>query len=126
MKDSRLSARTAKSWRGSRPRNSTKQQPPSRAKENKMEEDKASLNLGESVPCERKIVRLPPQVVCELAYERREVSDNLAKLKKAIDANPDCVSEHHKELWRKQAKAMQEYVDVLGERIKDLIDNDKE
>lgn len=27
------------------------------------------------------------------------------------------------ELWRKQAKAMQEYVDVLGERIKDLIDN---
>lgn len=91
-----------------------------------MEEDKASLNLGESVPCERKIVRLPPQVVCELAYERREVSDNLAKLKKAIDANPDCVSEHHKELWRKQAKAMQEYVDVLGERIKDLIDNDKE
>lgn len=86
-------------------------------------EEEAKLNLGDAVACERKIVRLPPQVVCELAYERREVSDNLAKLKKAIDANPEAVSAHHKELWRKQAKAMQEYVDVLGERIKDLIDN---
>lgn len=88
-----------------------------------MKEEKANLNLDQAVPCERKIVRLPPEVVCELAYERREVSINLAKLNKAIEANPDCVSEHHKELWRKQAKAMQEYVDVLGERIKDLIDN---
>ena len=92
-----------------------------------MEEEKAGLNI-QNAPLEYKLerVRLPPEVVCELAYERREVSNNLAKLKKAIDANPDCVSEHHKELWRKQAKAMQEYVDVLGERIKDLIDNDKE
>lgn len=88
-----------------------------------MEEEKANMNLDQAVPCERKIVRLPPEVVCELAYERRQVSINLAKLNKAIGNNPDCVSEHHKELWRKQAKAMQEYVDVLGERIKDLIDN---
>lgn len=88
-----------------------------------MENEKANLILDQAVPCELKIVRLPPQVVCELAYERREVSSNLEKLNKAIDANPDCVSAHHKELWRKQAKAMQEYVDVLGERIKDLIDN---
>ena len=86
-------------------------------------EEEANLNLDKAVACERKVVRLPPQVVCELSYERRDVADNLAKLKKAIDANPDCVSEHHKELWRKQAKAMQEYVDVLGELIKDLIDN---
>lgn len=86
-------------------------------------EEKANLNIQDAVSCERKIVRLPPQVVCELAFERRDVADDLAKLKKAIDANPDCVSEHLKELWRKQAKAMQEYVDVLGERIKDLIDN---
>lgn len=62
-------------------------------------------------------------VVCELSYERREVAGALAKLKKAIEADPQAVSSHHKELWRKQAKAMQEYVDVLGERIKDLIDN---
>lgn len=62
-------------------------------------------------------------VVCELSYERREVSNLLAKLNNAIEADPAAVSTHHKELWRKQAKAMQEYVDVLGERIKDLIDN---
>lgn len=60
-------------------------------------------------------------VVCKISYERREVAYNLNKLKDAIKANPDFVSEKHKELWKKQAKAMQEYVDVLGERIKDLI-----
>ena len=70
-----------------------------------------------------KAPRTNSDVVCEIAYERREVSSLLAKLNKAIEADPDCVSEHHKELWRKQAKAMQEYVDVLSERIKDLIDN---
>ena len=69
------------------------------------------------------IPRTNYDVVCELSYERREVSSLLAKLNKAIEANPEAVSAHHKELWRKQAKAMQEYVDVLGERIKDLIDN---
>ena len=67
--------------------------------------------------------RLTTDVVCELSYERREVSNLLAKLNKAIEADSEAVSAHHKELWRKQAKAMQEYVDVLGERIKDLIDN---
>lgn len=69
------------------------------------------------------IPRTKSDVVCELAYERREVSLLLAKLNKAIEANPEAVSAHHKDLWQKQAKAMQEYVDVLGERIKDLIDN---
>lgn len=67
--------------------------------------------------------RLTIDVVCELSYERREVSENLFRLNQAMEANPEAVSEHHKELWSKQAKAMQEYVDVLGERIKDLIDN---
>lgn len=71
----------------------------------------------------RPIPRTSSDVVCELSYERREVASNLAKLNKAIEADPEAVSEHHKELWRRQAKAMQEYVDVLGERIKDLIDN---
>lgn len=62
-------------------------------------------------------------VICELAYERREISNNLDRLNRAIEKDLEAVSAHHKELWRKQAKAMQEYVDVLGERIKDLIDN---
>ncbi|WP_295051640.1 hypothetical protein [uncultured Fibrobacter sp.] len=68
-------------------------------------------------------VRSNTMVVCELAYERDTTSQMLTKLKKAIEADPKAVSAHHKDLWRKQAKAMQEYVDVLGERIKDLIDN---
>ena len=89
-------------------------------------ENEALMNLDKMVACERARPRPTSDVVCELAYERREVSNNLAKLNKAIEADPEAVSEHHKELWRKQAKAMQEYVDVLGERIKDLIDNDKE
>ena len=33
------------------------------------------------------------------------------------------VSDHHKDLWRKQAEAMRTYKEVLGERIKDSIDN---
>ena len=61
--------------------------------------------------------------ICRLSNERREVFYNIERLNKAIEADPEAVSAHHKELWRKQAKAMQEYVDVLGERIKDLIDN---
>lgn len=68
--------------------------------------------------------RTNSNVVRELAYERRDVVAHLARLNNAIEANPEAVSEHHKELWRKQAKAMKEYADVLGERIKDLIDND--
>ena len=73
--------------------------------------------------CIRDIPRTNSDVICEVAVERREVSWRLERLKKAIEADPEAVSAHHKELWRKQAKAMQEYVDVLGERIKDLIDN---
>ena len=84
--------------------------------------EEVKLKMEQARTCERAIPRSTSSVVCELAYERREVASNLEKLNNAIDANPDGVSAHHKELWRKQAKAMQEYVDVLGERIKDLID----
>lgn len=76
--------------------------------------------------CISPIPRTNSDVICELSVERREVSWRLGKLKKAIEANPQVVSEHHKQLWRSQADAMQAYADVLGERIKDLIDNDKE
>lgn len=69
------------------------------------------------------IHRTNSEVICDLGIERREVSWKLEKLNKAIEADSEAVSAHHKELWRKQAKAMKEYVDVLGERIKDLIDN---
>lgn len=73
-------------------------------------------------PVMSKVLRSNSDAVMELAFERREVSDKLARLNKVITMNPEAVSEHHKELWRKQAEAMQAYKDVLGERIKDLID----
>lgn len=59
----------------------------------------------------------------ELAYERNQISDRLARLERAITVNPEGVSDRHKALWRKQAEAMRTYKQVLGERIKDLIDN---
>lgn len=78
------------------------------------------------VPMSKTLERIPrstSDVIVELAIERREISDRLDKLQKAINANPPTVSDNHKELWRKQADAMQMYKDVLSERIKDLIDN---
>ena len=68
-----------------------------------------------------KRMRTEDDVVCEISYERREVASNLEKLKNIIKVNPDFVSEKQKELWKKQAAAMEEYKRILGERIKDLI-----
>lgn len=70
-----------------------------------------------------KYIRKNNDDIYELAFERREISMKLAKLEKAIEANPEAVSEHHKDLWRKQAEAMRAYKEVLGEQIKFLIDN---
>lgn len=72
----------------------------------------------------RGLPRPNSEVVVELACERRDVLFNLHKLKAAIMANPEAVGESQKTLWRKQGAAMKEYADVLGERIKDLIDNE--
>ena len=68
-----------------------------------------------------KRMRTEDDVVCEISYERRDVASNLEKLKNVIKVNPDFVSEKQKELWKKQAAAMEEYKRILGERIKDLI-----
>ena len=72
----------------------------------------------------RGLPRPNSEVVVELAGERRDVLFHLHKLKAAIMANPEAVGENQKTLWRKQGAAMKEYADVLGERIKDLIDNE--
>ena len=87
--------------------------------------DETNENLLKPIAdcCERRRVRSNSEVVCELAIERSQISNNLEKLYKAIEANPEAVSARHKDLWHMQAKAMQEYVDVLGLRIKDLIDS---
>ena len=68
-----------------------------------------------------KKMRTNEDVVCEISYEMRELSYRLEKLKNVININPDFISEKHKELWKKQAAAMEEYKRILGERIKDLI-----
>ena len=86
-------------------------------------EAKVDMNAVAEIPRSlSKCIRSNTDFVVELAYERREVSLNLSKLERAIESDPADVSEHHKELWRKQAEAMRAYKEVLGERIKDLID----
>lgn len=84
----------------------------------------ANENRISKEPRPVQLVRTSSDVVCELSYERREVCNKLDRLYKAIAADPKQVSERHKDLWKMQAKAMQEYVDVLGLRIKDLLDSD--
>ena len=82
------------------------------------------IELAEALrPAMSKCIRTNTDFIIELAFERREVSNNLAKLENDIESNQKEVSEHHKDLWLKQAEAMRAYKDVLGERIKDLIDN---
>ena len=84
---------------------------------------KIDMNAQEEMPRPlSKRLRTNNDVVVELAFERKEVSDKLEKLERAIEADPTAVSDYHKELWRKQAEAMRTYKEVLGERIKDLID----
>ncbi len=89
-----------------------------------MEQGKINNEILPVDMCERKRVRTNSEVVCELAIERNQTADRLKKLYKAIEANPEAVSARQKDLWHMQAKAMQDYVDVLGLRIKDLIDSD--
>lgn len=93
-----------------------------------MQEAKVDTNAQAEMPRpslskELRPVRSSTDVTIELAYERNQISDRLARLERAIEANPEGVSDRHKALWRKQAEAMRTYKQVLGERIKDLIDN---
>ena len=86
-------------------------------------EAKVDMNAQAAMPISlSRYIRTNADVVFELAFERKEVSDKLEKLERAIEADPTAVSDYHKELWRKQAEAMRTYKEVLGERIKDLID----
>lgn len=91
--------------------------------------NEAKVNAQAEMPMrslskELRPVRSSPDVIIELAYERQQVSDRLEWLERTIEADPEGVSDHYKALWRKQAEAMRTYKEVLGERIKDLIDNE--
>ena len=86
-------------------------------------EAKFDMNAQAEIPTPlSKFIRINNDAVVELAIERREVSKNLANLERAVESDPAAVSDYHKELWHKQAEAMRAYKEVLGERIKDLID----
>lgn len=60
--------------------------------------------------------------IVNLGYERGQLGERIQKLSKAIKADPTAVSDHHKELWKKQLTDMKGYYHTLGERIKDLVD----
>ena len=86
-------------------------------------EAKVDMNAMAEVPREvSKCIRSNTNVVVDLAFELREVSNNLSKLERAIEFDTASVSDYHKGLWHKQAEAMRAYKAVLGERLKDLID----
>ncbi len=59
------------------------------------EANNADMYMRKSI---RDIPRTNSEAICELAIESRELSWKLDKLKKAIEANPEAVSEHHKDL----------------------------
>ena len=91
-------------------------------------EGKVDMDALVETPCrslskELRPTRSSTDLTIELAYERNQISERLERLERAIKADPEGVSDHHKDLWRKQAEAMRTYKEVLGERIKDLIDN---
>ena len=60
--------------------------------------------------------------IVNLAYEREQLGGRIQKLSKAIKADPTAVSDHQKELWKKQLTDMKGYYHTLGELIKDLVD----
>lgn len=82
----------------------------------------AQLNLVNEGLCNA--VPSESAVIVTLAIEREQVSCRLEKICKVIETNPKTLSARQKDLCHMQAKAMQEYIDVLDLRIKDLIDSD--
>lgn len=76
--------------------------------------------------CAPKTIRkLEPRPIdeelCNIAYERGQIGGRIRKLEAAIKVNPEAVSEHHKELWKSQLNAMKDYYNILGDRIKDFV-----
>lgn len=63
------------------------------------------------------------ELLYEITNEYCSVSGNLKKLNKAIEANPESVSDYHKNLWKTQADYMDGYKKTLADRIKDILDH---
>lgn len=60
----------------------------------------------------------------DLAYELRDLDNNIQKLKAAIEVNPANVRAEAKALWPAQLVAMNDYKKALFARIRDLMDHD--
>ena len=60
-----------------------------------------------------------------IAMERDHLADKILDLEASIKANPESVSEFHKGLWKIQLDAMEGFYNILGELIKDFIDQTK-
>lgn len=86
-------------------------------------EAKVDMNAQAEMPRPwSKCIRTNTDVIWGLAFKRREVSQKLSKLERAIESDQADVSDYHKMLWNKQAEEMRAYKEVLGELIKDFID----
>lgn len=89
--------------------------------ENGVETSALELSLG-TEPLDNFKPRREDIEIVNLAYEREQLGGRIQKLFKAIKADPTAVSDHHKELWKKQLTDMKGYYHTLGELIKDLVD----
>ena len=78
-----------------------------------------AISTNTSIPPKRSSEKL----LCELTCEYCELSEKLTKLNKAIEANPESVSDYHKSLWKEQASYMTSYKSILADRIKDVLEN---
>ena len=89
--------------------------------ENGVETSALELSLGSDPLGSFKPRREDIEIV-NLSYEREQLGCRIRKLSDAIKADPTAVSDHHKDLWKKQLSDMKGYYHTLGERIKDLVD----
>lgn len=67
-------------------------------------------------------IRTADSELVNIAMERKLLAENINGLENAIKANPEDVSEKHKRLWNEQLAAMECYYNVLGDRIRDFVD----
>lgn len=90
------------------------------------EEAKAQINPSFDMSNDevglRRMVPSIDEELCNIAYERGQIGERIRKLEGAIKANPEGVSEKHKRLWKYQLAAMEQYYNVLGDRIRDFVE----
>ena len=69
------------------------------------------------------VVRKNEDILYDITSEYRHLSERLANLNSAIEADPQSVRKEHKDLWKKQAEYMEGYKKILADRIKDILEH---